>query len=220
MTSQITVLPFNINFKGLTLARIQKICEFILSHKPDIVCLQEVPREMVKHFLQMEQYPHHFGATFQHPYDTIILSRFPCIRYDRFPLPETKSSRNLLLVEIVLPSKQTIFVGTFHLDSVFGETGSEQERLKLDQLSYIGSILEDKPYVIAGDTNLTDNGKTTIPNLNEQDSPATFNKNRFDRIFVSSDFTNSPAQVIGDTTHSDHRGLIASFTLIISQSEQ
>jgi len=218
MTSRITVLPFNINFKGLTLERIQKICELIHHHNPDIVCLQEVPREMVEHFLKMEQYPHHFGATFQHPYDTIILSRFPCIRYDRIPLRKTQSSRNLLLVEIVLPSKQTIFVGTFHCDSVFSPPQSEV--LKIKQLRVIASILEGKRFIIAGDTNLTDNGKTTIPNLNEQDSPATFNKNRFDRIFVSSDFTNSPAQVIGDTTHSDHRGLIASFTLIISQSEQ
>lgn len=206
------VLTLNINFKDLTPERIQQIIEFILSHNPDIVFLQEVPREMVEYFLQMEQYPHHFGATFQHPYDTIILSRFPCIRYDRFPLPETKSSRNLLLVEIVLPSKQTIFVGTFHLESVFGKTGSEQETLKLDQLSVIGNILKDKPYVIAGDTNLTDNGKTTIPNLNEQDSPATFNKNRFDRIFTNLRVENYPL-LIGDATHSDHRGLVMSINL-------
>ena len=217
MTLLITVLTLNINFKGLTLARIQKIIALIHHHNPDVIFLQEVLREMVEHFLKMEQYPHHFGATFQHPYDTLILSRFPCIRYDRISLPETQSSRNLLLAQIVLPSSQILSIGTFHCDSVFSPPHSEV--LKIDQLLFISSILRNKPFIIAGDTNMTDNGKTTIPNLNELDSPATFKKNRFDRIFVSSDFTNSLARVIGDATHSDHRGLIASFTLI-SQSAQ
>jgi endonuclease/exonuclease/phosphatase family metal-dependent hydrolase len=213
MTSQITFLPFNINFKRLTPERIGEIIVLIHHHKPDIVCLQEVPREMVKHFLQMEEYPFHIGTQFQHPYDTIILSRFGYTQYYRFSLPKTKSSRNLLLVEIVLPSKQTIFVGTFHLDSVFGETDSEQERLKLYQLSFIGSILEDKPYVIAGDTNLNNNGKTNIANLNELDSPPTFGGNkRFDRIFTNLPVENYPL-LIGDATHSDHRGLVMSINL-------
>jgi len=207
-----SILTFNIDFKDLTFERIQEIIALIQKHNPDIVFFQEVPREMVEHFLQMEQYPYHFGSVFTHPYDTLILSRFPCIRYDRIPLPKTTMGRNLLLAQIVLPSGQTIFVGTFHCDSVFGKTGSGQETLKLDQLSFIGSILEDKPYVIAGDTNMTDNGKTTIPTLNEQDSPATFKKNRFDRIFTNLPVENSPL-LIGDATHSDHRGLVMSINL-------
>jgi endonuclease/exonuclease/phosphatase family metal-dependent hydrolase len=206
------ILTLNIDFKGLTPARIQEIIALIHHHNPDVIFLQEVPREMVEHFLKMEQYLHHFGATFQHPYDTLILSRFPCIRYDRIPLPETNMGRNLLLAQIVLQSGQMMFVGTFHCDSVFGKIGSEQEILKLDQLRFIGSILEDKTYVIAGDTNLTDNGKTTITNLNEQDSPATFKKNRFDRIFTNLPVENYPL-LIGDATHSDHRGLVISVNL-------
>jgi endonuclease/exonuclease/phosphatase family metal-dependent hydrolase len=210
------VLTLNTNFKDLTPERIQQIIEFILSHNPDIVFLQEVPREMVEHFLKMEKYPHHFGTTFQHLYDTIILSRFPCIRYVRIPLPKTQSSRNLLLAEIILPSEQTIFVGTFHLESVFGKTGSEQETLKLDQLSVIGNILKDKPYVIAGDTNLTDNGKTNIANLNELDSPPTFGGNkRFDRLFTNLLVEKSPI-ADGKPIISDHLALSGS----ISQSEQ
>jgi len=206
------VLTLNIDFKDLTSERIQEIIALIQKNNPDIVCLQEVPREMVCEFLKMEQYPYHFGSVFTHQYDALILSRFPCIRYDRIPLPETQSRRNVSLAQIVLPSGQTIFVGTFHCDSVFGKTGSGQETLKLDQLSFIGSILEDKPYVIAGDTNMTDNGKTTIPTLNEQDSPATFKKNRFDRIFTNLPVENSPL-LIGDATHSDHRGLVMSINL-------
>jgi len=207
------VLTLNIDFKGLTTQRIQQIIALIRDDNPDVIFLQEVPREMVEHFLKLDGYPHHFGASFQHPYDTLILSRSPCIRYDRIPLPDTQSNRNFLMVEIVLPSGQTMIVGTFHFDSVFGKIGSEQEMLKLDQLMFIGSILQDKSYVIAGDTNLTDNGKTTIETLNELDSPATFKKNRFDRIFVSSGITTSPVEVIGDATHSDHRGLVVSINL-------
>ena len=174
---------------------------------------------MVEHFLQMEQYPFHIGTQFQHSYDTIILSRFQCIRYDRIPLPETQSRRNVLLAQIVLPSEQILSIGTFHLESVFSPPQSEL--LKIDQLGVIASILEGKRFIIAGDTNFLDNNQTAFPNLKEHNSPPTFKKSRFDRFFSSrDDFTNSPAQVIGDTTHSDHRGLIASFTLIISQSEQ
>jgi endonuclease/exonuclease/phosphatase family metal-dependent hydrolase len=215
----ITVLTLNINFKDLTPERIQKIIALIHHHNPNVIFLQEVPREMVEHFLKLDGYPHHFGATFQHPYDTLILSRFPCIRYDRIPIPETQSNRNLLIAQIFFrfPSlDKLIFVGTFHCDSVFSPP---QEVLKMDQLLFISSILKNKPFIIAGDTNLIDNQKTTIPNFNEQDSPATFKKNRFDRIFVSSDFTNSPTQVIGDETHSDHRGLVASF-ILLNQSAQ
>ena len=215
----IIFFTLNINFKDLTPERIRKLIALIHHHNPDIVCLQEVPREMVEHFLQMEQYPFHIGTQFQHSYDTIILSRFQCIRYDRIPLPETQSRRNVLLAQIVLPSEQILSIGTFHLESVFSPPQSEL--LKIDQLGVIASILEGKQFIIAGDTNLLDNNQTAFPNLKEHNSPPTFKKSRFDRFFSSrDDFTNSPAQVIGDTTHSDHRGLIASFTLIISQSEQ
>ena len=211
----IIFFTLNINFKDLTPERIRKLIALIHHHNPDVILLQEVPREMVEHFLKLDEYPHHFGATFQHPYDTLILSRFPCIRYDRIPLPETTMGRNLLLAQIVLPSAQKLFVGTFHMESIFGGIRSEQETLKLDQLSLIGSILKDKHYIIAGDTNLTDDGKTTIAaaNLNEQDSPPTFKKNRFDRVFTNLPVENSPAQLIGDATHSDHRGLVMSVNL-------
>jgi endonuclease/exonuclease/phosphatase (EEP) superfamily protein YafD len=218
MTLPITVLSLNINFKGLTPERIQKIIALIHHHNPTIIFLQEVPREMVEHFLKLNNYPHHFGATFQHPYDTLILSRFPCIRYDRIPLPETQSNRNLLYAQIVLPSEQMMIVGTFHCDSVFNPPQSEL--LKIDQLRFIESIMKSKPFIIAGDTNLIDNQKITSPILNEHNSHPTFKKNRFDRFFSSrDDFTNSPTEVIGDSTHSDHCGLIASFTLL-NQSAQ
>lgn len=201
------VLTLNINFKGLTPARIQKICELIQKHNPDIIFLQEVPREMIEHFLQMEQYLFHIGTKFQHPYDTLILSRFPCIRYDRFPLPLTQSGRNLLLAQIILPSGKQINVGTFHAESVFNPP--ESEVLKMDQLRFIFSIIprtpHSIPFIIAGDTNLLDNKESGIDN--EQDSPPTFNKNRFDRFFTNLFVKKSPL-LIGGPKYSDHIALL------------
>ena len=201
------IFTLNINFKKLTKERIERIIALIRKHNPDIIFLQEVPREMVELFLQMEEYRYHFGTIFTHPYDTIILSRFPCIRYDRIPLCDTVMGRSFLLAQIQLPSGQIIFVGTFHLDSVFSPPQSEL--IKMDQLLLIQSILKGKTFVIGGDTNLLDNVQTAFPSLKELDSLATFNKNRFDRFFTSDGFTNSTAQVIGDSTHSDHHGLFA-----------
>ena len=211
MTLPITVLSLNINFKGLTPERIQKIIALIHHHNPTIIFLQEVPREMVEHFLKLNNYPHHFGATFQHPYDTLILSRFPCIRYDRIPLPETQSNRNLLYAQIVLPSEQILSIGTFHLESVFSPPQSEL--LKIDQLRFIESIMKSKLFIIAGDTNLLDNQESGIDNCYEQDSPPTFNRKRFDRIFTNLPVEES-SKLIGDRTHSDHSGLVIIINLV------
>lgn len=201
------IFTLNINFKKLTQERIERILALIRKHNPDIIFLQEVPHEMVELFLQMEEYQYHFGTIFTHPYDTIILSRFPCIRYDRIPLCDTVMGRSFLFSQIRLPTGQIIFVGTFHLDSVFSPPQSEL--IKMDQLLLIQSILKGKTFVIGGDTNLLNNNQIAFPNIKELDSLPTFKNNRFDRFFTSDDFTDSTAQVIGDSTHSDHRGLFA-----------
>jgi endonuclease/exonuclease/phosphatase family metal-dependent hydrolase len=201
------IFTLNINFKKLTQERIERILALIRKYSPDIIFLQEVPREMVELFLQMEEYPYHFGTIFAHPYDTIILSCFRFIRYDRIPLCDTVMGRSFLIAQIRLPTGQIIFVGTFHLDSVFSPPQSEL--IKMDQLLLIQSIVKGKTFVIGGDTNLLNNDKIAFPNIKELDSLPTFKNNRFDRFFTSDDFTNSTAQIIGDSTHSDHRGLFA-----------
>lgn len=204
----IEVLTLNINFKDLTPERIQRIIALIQEHNPTIIFLQEVPHQMVGEF-QFPDYPYRFGEQFQHQYDTLILSKFPCIRYDRFPLPSTQSGRNLLLAQIILPSGKQINVGTFHVESVFSPC--EMEVLKMDQLRFIFSIIprtpHSIPFIIAGDTNLLDNQKFDTDN--EPNSAPTFKGNRFDRFFTNLPVDKSP-QLIGDATHSDHRGLVMS----------
>jgi len=206
------VLTLNVNFKDLTPARIEKIIALIQKNNPDIIFLQEVPIQNVSAF-NIPDYPYNFGTVFTHQYDVLILSKYPCIRYDRFPLPETRMGRNLLLAQIILPSGKLINVGTFHMDSIF--CPPESEVLKMNQLRFMINILNQNPYsipfIIAGDTNLLDNRESVIDDC-EQNSPATFNKNRFDRFLTNLPVKELP-QLIGDETHSDHRGLIMSVNL-------
>lgn len=205
------VLTLNINFKGLTPERIQKIIALILQHEPTIIFLQEVPHQMVDKF-QIPDYPYRFGEEFQHQYNTLILSRYPCLRYDRIPLPNTSMGRNLLLAQIVLPSGKLMNVGTFHMESVFNLP--ESEVLKMNQLHFIHSIIPRTiPFIIAGDTNLLDNQESGIDNCYEQDSPPTFNRKRFDRIFTNLPVEES-SKLIGDRTHSDHSGLVIIINLV------
>lgn len=208
----IKFLTLNINFRGLDNNRAQNIVALIEQNNPDIIFLQEVPRSMIDNF-QIPNYSQIGQHSSNHQYDTIILSRFPCLRYDRIPLPETLSSRNLLLAQIILPEEdsQIIFVGTFHLESFFNPP--ESEVLKMDQFLFIRSIIpKNKPFIIAGDTNFLDNQMTSIDNFPEHDSSPTYKKSRFDRIFTNLS-ASSPAQIIGDATHSDHRGLVISINL-------
>ena len=202
----INVLTLNINFKGLDNNRAQNIVALIEQNNPDIIFLQEVPRSMIDNF-RIPNYSQIGQHSSNHQYDTIILSRFPCIRYDRIPLPETLSNRNLLLAQIILPEdSQIIFAGTFHLESFFNPP--ESEVLKMDQFLFIRSIIpKNQPFIIAGDTNFLDNQMTSIDNFPERDSSPTYKKSRFDRIFTNLS-ASSPAQIIGDASHSDHRGLI------------
>ena len=202
----INVLTLNINFKGLDNNRAQNILALIEQNNPDIIFLQEVPRSMIDNFL-IANYSQIGFSSSNHQYDTVILSRFPCIRYDRIPLPETLSNRNLLLAQVILPEEsQIIFVGTFHLESFFNPP--ESEVLKMDQFLFIRSIIpKNQHFIIAGDTNFLDNQMTSIDNFREHDSSPTFKKSRFDRIFTNLS-SSYPAQIIGDASHSDHRGLI------------
>ena len=202
----INLLTLNINFKGLDNNRAQNIVALIEQNNPDIIFLQEVPRSMIDNF-RIPNYSQIGQHSSNHQYDTVILSRFPCIRYDRIPLPETLSNRNLLLAQIILPEdSQIIYAGTFHLESFFNPP--ESEVLKMDQFLFIRSIIpKNQPFIIAGDTNLLDNQMTSIYNFREHDSSPTFKKSRFDRIFTNLSCS-YPARIIGDAGHSDRRGLI------------
>ena len=206
--SNLRFLTWNIHFKDLTPERINRIISLISNKDIDIICLQEVPISIIDEFY----IPNYFsiGISFQYSYNTIILSRYPCIRYDRFPLPKTSMGRNLMLTNIILPSGKIIFVGTFHLDSVFNGTSSES--LKKNQLRYIKSIIPPNT-ILMGDTNLVHNDTLDIDGLYDltHQSPPTYKESRFDRI-ITNFLPNHPPmiQLIGNDSHSDHSGVIIS----------
>ena len=219
-------LTWNINFKDLTPDRVIRIMALISRQNPDIICLQEVPISMVDHF-QIPEY-HRIGVSFQYEYNTIILSRFPYIRYDRYPLPETSMGRNLLLTNIILQSGKIIHVGTFHLESVFNQSPptSASETLKMNQLRYIRSIIPPNT-IIMGDTNLVSNGPLEIEglyDLTEKSQPTFNNKSRLDRIITNFPPNSTPTltpnsppnpkiELIGTRSHSDHCGLIMNLSV-------
>ena len=202
-------LTWNIHFKDLTQERIKRIISVISTKNPAIICLQEIPILMIDEF----QIPHYFriGISFQYSYNTLILSRYPFIRYDRYPLPKTLMGRNLLLTNIILPNGKIVYIGTFHLDSIFNT--SESESLKKNQLRFIQSIIPPNT-ILMGDTNLLNNDPLDIEGLYELDSLPTFKKSRFDKIITNFRLSQeSQSQLIGDNSHSDHHGLIMSLNL-------
>ena len=86
-------------------------------------------------------------------YDTLILSKFPPIQWDRYNLPKTKMGRNLLLTTLQTSTRQ-ITVGTFHLESVFNKRNNTAEELKESQLKYIYAI-SPMNSILMGDTNMS-----------------------------------------------------------------
>lgn len=211
-------LTWNIHFKDLTHERINRIMSIISTQNPDIICLQEVPISMIDEF-QLSNY-FRIGISFQYSYNTLILSRYPCIRYDRYPLPKTSMGRNLLLTNIILPSGKIVYVGTFHLESVFN--GTDSESLKKNQLHYIKSIIPPNT-ILMGDTNLVHNDLLDIEGLYDltQHSPATYKASRLDRIITNFPLSQSQPQpqpqpiieLIGTSSHSDHNGVIITLNI-------
>jgi endonuclease/exonuclease/phosphatase family metal-dependent hydrolase len=130
----------------------------VRSKDPDIVALQEVVPESLEIIIAKMQPTYYIiginPSGFPAGYDTIILSKFPPIQWDRYYLPNTKMGRNLLLVTLQMPTRQ-ITVGTFHLESVFFPRVKEVEELKESQLKYIYAISPINS-ILMGDTNLVE----------------------------------------------------------------
>jgi len=127
----------------------------VISYNPDIVALQEVVPESLKIIIAKMHPTYYIIGTISPDigYDTIILSKFPPIEWDRYYLPKTKMGRNLLLATLQTPTQQ-ITVGTFHLESVFLPKTKAAEDLKESQLKYIYAI-SPLNSILMGDTNLT-----------------------------------------------------------------
>jgi endonuclease/exonuclease/phosphatase family metal-dependent hydrolase len=136
--------------------RTETLLNEVRFYDPDIVALQEVVPESLEIIIAKMQPTYYIigvnPSGFPAGYDTLILSKFPPIEWDRYYLPKTKMGRNLLLATLQTQTRQ-ITVGTFHLESVFFPKTKEAEDLKESQLKYIYAI-SPMNSILMGDTNL------------------------------------------------------------------
>jgi endonuclease/exonuclease/phosphatase family metal-dependent hydrolase len=160
VSSILTVMTWNIWFdKTNRKTRTETLLNEIIFYNPDIVALQEVVEEsleiiiakMTPKYYIIGMNVHAHTHTNSH-YDTLILSKYPPIQWNRYHLPKTKMGRNLLLTTLQTPTIQ-ISVGTFHLESVFHRHDQNAEELKTSQLKYIYAI-SPMNTILMGDTNL------------------------------------------------------------------
>lgn len=156
VSSLFTVMTWNMWFDRSNRAqRAKTLLDEVISYDPDIIALQEVVQESLEIIIAKMRPTYYIIGTISPEigYDTLILSKFPPIQWDRYHLPKTKMGRNLLLTTLQTPTRQ-ITVGTFHLESVFFPRIKEAEELKESQLKYIYAISPINS-ILMGDTNLT-----------------------------------------------------------------
>ena len=169
VSSSLTVMTWNMWFDKKNRAqRTETLLNEVSCYDPDIVALQEVVPESLEIIIaKMKPTYYVIGVNqsgFPTGYDTLILSKFPPIEWDRYYLPKTKMGRNLLLATLQTPTRQ-ITVGTFHLESIFNKCANTAEILKESQLKYIYAISPINS-ILMGDTNLTPNDEPrSSPNM-------------------------------------------------------
>jgi endonuclease/exonuclease/phosphatase family metal-dependent hydrolase len=155
VSSLLTVMTWNMWFDKKNRAeRTEILLNEVKHYDPDIVALQEVVQESLEIIIAKMHPTYYIIGTISPEigYDTLLLSKFPPIEWDRYYLPKTKMGRNLLLATLQTPTRQ-ITVGTFHLESVFFPRVKEAEELKESQLKYIYAI-SPLNSILMGDTNL------------------------------------------------------------------
>jgi endonuclease/exonuclease/phosphatase family metal-dependent hydrolase len=173
VSSLLTVMTWNIWFdKTNRCQRTEILLNEIKTYDPDIIALQEVVEESMQIILAKMRPTYYIIGKIapEIGYDTLILSKFPPIQWNRYNLPNSKMGRNLLLTTLQTPTRQ-ITVGTFHLESVFYRRKNTAEELKKSQLKYICAISPINS-ILLGDTNLVqDEGPHPLPSPESPDSP-------------------------------------------------
>jgi len=158
VSSLLTVMTWNMWFDKKNRAqRTETLLNEVRCYDPDIVALQEVVPESLEIIIAKMRPTYYIIGTISPDigYDTIILSKFPPIEWDRYYLPKTKMGRNLLLATLQTQTRQ-ITIGTFHLESVFFPKTKLAEEFKETQLKYIYAISPINS-ILMGDTNLVIN---------------------------------------------------------------
>ena len=172
VSSLLTVMTWNIWFDKKNRAqRTETLLNEVRCYDPDIIALQEVVPESLNIIIAKMHPTYYIIGTISQDigYDTLLLSKFPPIEWNRYYLPKTKMGRNLLLATLQTPTRQ-ITVGTFHLESIFNKCANEAEILKESQLKYIYAISPINS-ILMGDTNLPLSERGIPPNTEPISSP-------------------------------------------------
>jgi endonuclease/exonuclease/phosphatase family metal-dependent hydrolase len=226
------------NIKHGELSSLESIASVIKAQSPDLVALQEVD-VLTTRSGEVDQAAR-LGAltgmyySFQPSlldYDTgqyglALLSRHPIRTSQRIPLRSAAEQRILALMEVQLDATHVIPVGITH----FGTTGATERQ---NQAEDVKAALAGKTWaLLGGDLNATPS-EAGITSLTQQltdawtrggsgsgyTHDASFPTRRIDYVMLGSSWT-SPVQasVVGASSQSDHRPVVATLILPWSQT--
>ena len=226
------------NIKHGELSSLDSIASVIRGQAPDLVALQEVDVltnrsgkvDQAARLGQLTGMHHAFVPSLLSydggQYGLAVLSRYPIRSSQRIPLRSAAEQRVLGLVEVELDATHVVPVAVTH----FGTTGATE---RLNQADDVKAALAGKPWaLLGGDLNASpsESGITSLKALltdawtrggsgNGYTHDASFPTRRIDYIFLGSGWT-SPvtAAVVGATSQSDHRPVVATLILPWSQT--
>ncbi|WP_025028293.1 endonuclease/exonuclease/phosphatase family protein [Caldalkalibacillus mannanilyticus] len=213
-THQLNVISYNIQYgKGQDgWVDIHRTIEKLKSIEADIICLQEVERysfrsgfqdqvDLIAKELNMNAV---FYPSIAYPgiyYGNAIFSKYPIHSSRFFPLTSQKENRSLILAEISLKNKQSIYVLNTHLGLNKEERGRDVKNI-LDIMAFIHA-----PLILMGDLNSTPeqqefmlwNDHITKSNQGSKLQTYSHRDWQIDYIFFSAHF-----QVLNTSTYPSH----------------
>ncbi len=153
----IKLLTWNIWFdENYRQKRTESILEESFIYQPDFIAFQEVVPETSRIILNKKGEYNVIGYPLTQNYDTLILSKYQCVGWNRYVLPNSEMGRNLLIGDFNILD-ENISIGTFHLESVF----NKRNNIKINQLQYIAEITPEK-CILMGDTNFTEDTQDVL----------------------------------------------------------
>jgi len=228
----------NYNIKHAELSSLESIASVINAQSPDIVVLQEVDVltnrsgrvDQAARLGQLTGMYHSFQPSLLNydggQYGLALLSRYPIISSQRIPLRSTAEQRILALMEVELDPEHVISVGITHFANT---TASERQ----NQADDVKAALAGRPFaVLGGDLNASPSEAciTSLRQLltdawtrggsgNGYTHDARFPTKRIDYLMLGPGWI-SPVQasVVGASSQSDHRPIVATLTLPWSQT--
>jgi len=166
-------ITYNIWFSELhKIKRIKKVITEIKRYDADFIALQEVTNEVIPYLKQAFKTYFFIGEPLYFGYDTLLLSKYKPLQWEKYLLPKTKMGRSILYGEYEVNNKK-VTVGTFHLESVF-----TTDDIKIEQFHFMTSILPPST-VLLGDTNISSNIQTHYQDLFIMASEPEFFKNTY-----------------------------------------